>query len=538
MEIAEDTQNVVIEPASNDVDPDGDQLTVTVGVPPNNGAIVQQGNTIIYTPNSNFFGEDVIAYAVHDPGGLQNIAYIHINVTPVNDAPVAVDDPNVKTNQGQAVTIDALSNDSDLEGASLSVILPADDASKPQNGTLEIQGSSIRYTPKADFYGEDRFTYTVSDGGAQNAISKPATVTIKVNGAPITGGDRTVTVNQGKAVTINLFENARDPEGAPLNLVLGVNGPANGTLQDLGGGSVTYTPNSTFSGEDSFTYMIGDGQQNSTAATVTIKVNGAPITGGDRTVTVNQGKTVTINLFENARDPEGAPLSLVTGPNGPANGSLQDLGGGSVAYTPNGTFSGGDSFTYMIGDGQQNSTAATVTIKVNGTPTTGGDRTVTVNQGKAVTINLFENARDPEGAPLNLVLGANGPANGTLQDLGGGSVTYTPNSTFSGEDTFTYMVNDGQVNSNPATVTIKVNAPPQIEDIPNQQSTVDKPFSYEVRFSDPDSSNLTLSFSSNPPQNWLTIPQPGNGSAILSGIPRSGNEGVYHIAVTVVDGLG
>ena len=415
-------------------------------MPPNNGAIVQQGNTIIYTPNSNFFGEDVIAYAVHDPGGLQNIAYIHINVTPVNDAPVAVDDPNVKTNQGQAVTIDALSNDSDLEGASLSVILPADDASKPQNGTLEIQGSSIRYTPKADFYGEDRFTYTVSDGGAQNAISKPATVTIKVNGAPITGGDRTVTVNQGKAVTINLFENARDPEGAPLNLVLGANGPANGTLQDLGGGSVTYTPNSTFSGEDSFTYMIGDGQQNSTAATVT--------------------------------------------------------------------------------------------IKVNGTPTTGGDRTVTVNQGKAVTINLFENARDPEGAPLNLVLGANGPANGTLQDLGGGSVTYTPNSTFSGEDTFTYMVNDGQVNSNPATVTIKVNAPPQIEDIPNQQSTVDKPFSYEVRFSDPDSSNLTLSFSSNPPQNWLTIPQPGNGSAILSGIPRSGNEGVYHIAVTVVDGLG
>ena len=306
MEIAEDTQNVVIEPASNDVDPDGDQLTVTVGVPPNNGAIVQQGNTIIYTPNSNFFGEDVIAYAVHDPGGLQNIAYIHINVTPVNDAPVAVADAS-STAEDTEVRISVLANDIDVDGPQLRI---QSISQQPTNGVARIDGDAIVYTPNGNFNGTDTLKYVVSDGEKTSEATVTVTVT-PVNDAPVAVADPVLDATEDTGLTLNsILGNDTDAEGDALKIVIETN-PAHGTIEFRNDGSVVYMPNQNYFGNDTFTYRANDGKVNSNnSVTVTINVKGVndppQLDGGtpNPQAKVNEGYTLKFI------DVDGDPLTV------------------------------------------------------------------------------------------------------------------------------------------------------------------------------------------------------------------------------------
>ncbi|MEZ4662025.1 MAG: Ig-like domain-containing protein [Caldilineaceae bacterium] len=146
--MGEDASNVPIDPTSNDTDPDGDALTVSIVAAPNNGSIVLQGNVILYTPKPNFFGEDVIAYAVRDQGGLQSIAYIRITVTPVNDKPTAGADGPFTVEEDKSVSINVLANDSDPEGTSLQVVI----TTNATNGQAVVNNDgTVLYTPKVIF---------------------------------------------------------------------------------------------------------------------------------------------------------------------------------------------------------------------------------------------------------------------------------------------------------------------------------------------------------------------------------------------------
>ena len=78
-----------------------------------------------------------------------------------------------------------------------------------------------------------------------------------------------------------------------------VDNPQHGTLTNPTSNSVTYTPNTGFSGTDSFTYKATDGQGvNSNIATVTITVNGAQNhpTVDSKTISTNAGTLVQITL--------------------------------------------------------------------------------------------------------------------------------------------------------------------------------------------------------------------------------------------------
>ncbi len=78
------------------------------------------------------------------------------------------------------------------------------------------------------------------------------------------------------------------------------------------------------------------------------------------------------------------------------------------------------------------------------------------NEDTAVILNILANDSDPENAPLTSTI-VQGPANGTLSLNAQGQLVYTPNANFNGTDTFTYKANDGQLDSNVATVAITVN---------------------------------------------------------------------------------
>nr|MBP7689603.1 tandem-95 repeat protein [Thermoflexales bacterium] len=129
----EDTP-VVISPLSNDTDVEGNVLALgTLGLPSHGTASIS-GTQIIYTPTLNFNGTDNFNYVMND-GLLNALAAITVTITPVNDGPTAVGD-SVSTAEDTPVVISPLSNDTDVEGDTLSL----GTLGLPSHGTASISG--------------------------------------------------------------------------------------------------------------------------------------------------------------------------------------------------------------------------------------------------------------------------------------------------------------------------------------------------------------------------------------------------------------
>jgi VCBS repeat-containing protein len=177
----EDTP-VAIAVLENDIDLDGPSLTITAIGVPNLGTAVISGMTVLVTPGANLTGSDSFTYTVSD-GLLQDTALVMINILPVNDAPLAVEE-SYTTDWDVALVLPApgvLANDSDIEGDELTAILVAN----PLHGSLllNVDGSFI-YTPEAGYSGVDQFTYRTSDGSALSGVT---TVNITIEAPPPPG---------------------------------------------------------------------------------------------------------------------------------------------------------------------------------------------------------------------------------------------------------------------------------------------------------------------------------------------------------------
>ena len=125
-----------------------------------------------------------------------------VTATPVNTAPVAVDDAST-TAEDTAIVIRVLDNDSDVDGDSLSVI----EVSTPSNGSVAITGNAttVTYTPNAGFHGSDSFTYVASDG---NGRTDTGTVTVTVTAVDDEPANRSPRFNEGLNTTRTVPENA------------------------------------------------------------------------------------------------------------------------------------------------------------------------------------------------------------------------------------------------------------------------------------------------------------------------------------------
>jgi uncharacterized repeat protein (TIGR01451 family) len=340
----------------------------------------------------------------------------------------------------------------------------------PANGTLTGTAPDLVYTPDENYNGQDTFTFTVNDG---ELTSDPATIRINVmpvNDAPVAADDSYATAEDTllSVTAPGVLDNDTDVEGDPLTADV-VQDVSNGTLTLNEDGSFTYMPDADFNGEDSFTYKANDGEDDSDIAEVTITVtpvNDAPVVVDD-SYTTPEGEELVVDLpgvLLNDTDADGDPLvvnlSLSTGV---SNGTLMLYEDGSFTYTPDPDFTGTDSFTYKANDGQDDSeTAATVTITVTAGPVNDApvavDDSYTTTEGEELVVDLpgvLLNDTDPEGDPLTALL-VSDVSNGSLILNVDGSFSYIPDADFTGTDSFTYKANDGELDSDPATVTITV----------------------------------------------------------------------------------
>ena len=189
-----------------------------------------------------------------------------------NRAPVALDD-DAATDEDAPVAINPLINDTDPDDDPLTII----EWTQGAHGAVTLADGALLYTPAADFNGADSFGYTVSDG----ELTASATVSVTVdpvNDAPVAVDDaRTMTA--GDTLTLDPLANDTDVEDDPLDLTGWTQG-AHGVVT-LVGDDLRYAPEAGFSGEDSFTYVVSDGQATDTGlVTVTVE----PATGSPTAV--------------------------------------------------------------------------------------------------------------------------------------------------------------------------------------------------------------------------------------------------------------
>ncbi|GAA6142841.1 Ig-like domain-containing protein [Hydrogenophaga sp. 5NK40-0174] len=172
------TMNLV----SNDTDVDGDLLTAVAGTftTAQGGSItIASDGSYTYTPPTDFNGTDTVSYTVTD-GAASDTGTLSITVTPVNDAPVAVDDSaNAHENTRLSGSVSLLANDTDLDGDTLTAVTGTFATTQGGRITIAADGS-YTYTPPANFSGTDTVDYTVTDGMASDI----GTLTVRVAAAP------------------------------------------------------------------------------------------------------------------------------------------------------------------------------------------------------------------------------------------------------------------------------------------------------------------------------------------------------------------
>ena len=274
---------------------------------------------------------------------------------PVNHAPTAAP-VAITTDEDTAAAVALSGEDADGDDLTFAVV------DGPAHGSLSGEGSSLVYTPEANWSGTDSFTYTVSDGVLTSAAAT-VTITVRpVNDAP-TAGSVTTSTDEDTSVAVSLV--GADAEDDVLSFAV-VDGPAHGSLSGSGA-SLTYAPAANWSGTDSFTYTVSDGALTSAAATVTITVR-----------PVNDAPTATIS----------GPATLAEGTTGALTVSAVDVDGDVLTYTwttsggsilPNGagtgaTLNAGDGpatrrVTVTVSDGTTTATAATDVAVTNVAPT-------------------------------------------------------------------------------------------------------------------------------------------------------------------------
>ena len=214
------------------------------------------------------------------------------------------------------------------------------------------------------FSGDAAFTMTAYDtDGVESPPSDPYLVRYSdINTAPqASGGSFTVAEDAALSDTVA----ASDADGDSLTYTV-VSQPAHGALSlDAATGAFTYTPEADFSGSDAFVFTVSDGWASSPPATVALTVTGVndPPAAQAASLATNEDTSLAGSL--SATDPDGDSLTFAVSGQ-PAHGALSlDAATGAFTYTPDADFSGADTFSFTVSDGEAVSTPATVEITVN-----------------------------------------------------------------------------------------------------------------------------------------------------------------------------
>ncbi len=427
----EDTA-VAFNPTSNDVDPNGNPLSLASFGQPVHGIATAVGNIVTYTPAKDYNGPDAMVYAVSDTTGGMSSGSISITVIPVDDAPVA-NGESYTVDEDTALVVSAangvLTNDTDIDSPVLNAILVTTAA----NGTLVLNSDgSFFYQGAPNYNGPDSFTYRAFDG---TLVSNPVTVQITVN-----------SVNDAPVAVDDVYDTGANQE---FNTSCGDIIKANGKVAQHA--PVNHSAANT----------------GTAAAPIVGKTKLAINAFSPKKAAATKNIFFTCGVLANDSDVEDVPLTqtvnLLTAP---SHGSFDESGltiNGDFDYTPDDNFSGVDTFTYAVTDSNgADSNIATVKIIVH--PIARDDFFESDSGANVITgEGLGSGGPDIGNANNNMVavLDMDGDPNTTEA---GGSITLNPDGSFSYEqpDSDEFFGEDGDCFFTPDNPTIAVTRAPVV----------------------------------------------------------------------------
>lgn len=446
-----------------------DPSSLSIETPPENGTAIVLGGEIQYDPDPNYYGLDSIEYEACDFSGLCSEAWLRIDLAAVNDAPVALDDIKLST-EDLSSFIGVPTNDSDpfdpMGGIDLTTVTVI---TGPFHGSATVSplSGNVNYTPDPNYNGVDSFVYEICDlGFPLPAACTQATARVVLtpqNDAPVALDDADTTPEDTPTPTDVLAndDDPNDPLGSidPTSVSI-VSPPSNGNvLVNPVTGVITYSPDPGFIGIDNYSYQVCDDGNPlpslCTTANVLITVSDEAPTANDDIAVGLEDNVLIIDVIANDTDPQpnlDTASILVLSP--PVSGSTA-IGPdpGEISYSPDANFHGTDLFTYIICDDDGFCDVATVLITMNpvNDPLVAVDDSDVSSEDASVTTTVIANDTDPQDAgfvptggvdPSSLSI-ITAPLNGsTVLDLITGSITYTPDPDFNGADFYTYQVCD------------------------------------------------------------------------------------------------
>jgi VCBS repeat-containing protein len=482
--LTEDSAATAVDVRANDTDVDaGPMLIGSVTVPGHGTVVVNAARTgLTYAPAADYCNDPGVApddsFTYTLDGG--STATVTVTVTCVDDAPVAVADAATVFEDAAATSVDVLTNDTDVDGGSISIA----SVTQPTHGAVVITGggTGLTYAPAADYCNNppgldlDAFTYTL-DGDSTATVR----MTVTCDDPPTAVADSATVTEDAAASAVDVLVNDTDTDGGPKS-VASVTQPTHGAVVITGGGTgLTYAPAANYcnnppgSDLDSFTYTLNGGSTATVTMTVTC-VDDAPVAVDDTATIAEDAGSSAVDVLDNDTDVDGGTM-LVTAVTQGAHGSVTPTGGGTgLAYTPAANYCNDadpasvDTFTYTLNGGSTATVSVTVTCE-DDVPVAVADAATVAEDADPTAVAVLANDTDVDAGPISITA-ITQPAKGIVVITGGGTgLTYEPTADYCNStlglllDTFTYTLSGGSTATVSMTVTCVDDAPIAVDDL-------------------------------------------------------------------------
>lgn len=408
---------------------------------PSSGTVSVGNESLIYTPNTNFFGNDTLQYTVSNISGTSTPCNCNIQVNPL---PPICKNFTVTASEGSSLTIDFSKFITNWIDSSSSIIIKA----QPLNGTATPNDESVVYDPNRNFYGNDGFMYMVSTSAGNSLVcacnivvflSKPAC------------SDFSLILRESS------FNNVIDlssyitgfVNGFPVNIV---QTPSSGTVVIFDHSEkAVYTPIPNYLGNDSFQYNVINPKGYSSSCSCKISIIPRLPICSDVTFTVKENSTSnTYSLVNAIMNWLSAGSIAITKPsNGTASISVE-----TVTYTPTTSYYGSDLFQYTVTTAGGSSNACNCNIVVS--PFVPVCTNVNVSFLEDTTNNIIDLTKHiTQWTRSSSIQITKNSTNGTAT-INNESISYTPNTDYTGNDSMQYTATNETGVSNVATISITI----------------------------------------------------------------------------------
>ena len=353
-------------------------LTITsVGAPSGTGTVTvaADGKTVNYTPGANFSGAETFTYTVKNQDNVTLVGTVTVQVTEVNDPPIANNDVFEFATGTSNNVLNVLLNDATGVDAPASETLRVSAVGTPtQGGTVTIgsSGSNILYTPKAGFTGSETVTYTLSDGRGGTATGTVSITVREANPPPVAVADSYPVTEDAAEASFNVTANDTTDTGETISISAVSTSTRGSTLKiSADAKQVLYKPGPNINGTEVLTYTLKDSGGATAIGTITFTiaaVNDAPDAADDTRTVLSPNGNSTLDVLVNDLNVDTGENLTITAVTQPASGQgtiAISTDKKSLIYTPpTSTFAGTATFTYTISDGTLTDTAS-VTLTVN-----------------------------------------------------------------------------------------------------------------------------------------------------------------------------